>query len=73
MIEVFDLSKNFGQFNALKNINLKVENTFIIYKHRNIVDKYIDLKPTNENFIMLSNTLDKTQGKYFDLPEPKYN
>ncbi len=57
----------------LNKINLKVENTFIIYKHRNIVDKYIDLKPTNENFIMLSNTLDKTQGKYFDLPEPKYN
>ena len=30
MIEVFDLSKNFGQFNALKNINLKVENGEIL-------------------------------------------
>lgn len=30
MIEVFDLSKNFGSFKALKNINLKVENGEIL-------------------------------------------
>ena len=57
----------------LNEINPKVENTFVIYKHRSIVDKYINLKPTNENFIILSNSLDKTQGDYFDLPEPKHN
>lgn len=58
---------------SLNKINLQVENTFIIYKHRNIVDKYIDLKPTDENFNLLSNVLDKTQGEYFDLPEPKHD
>jgi len=57
----------------LNKINPEVENTFIIYKHRSIVDKYIDLKPTDENFKMLSNVLDNTQGEYFDLPEPKYD
>lgn len=56
----------------LNKINPKVENTFIIYKHRSIVDKYIDLKPTDENFRLLSNSLDKTQGEYFNLPEPKH-
>ena len=56
----------------LNKINSKAKNTFIIYKHRNIVDKYINLKPTHENFKMLQNSLDKTQGGYFDLPEPKH-
>ncbi len=56
----------------LNRINPSVENTFIIFKHRSIVDKYIDLKPTDENFRILSNSLDKTKGEYFDLPEPKY-
>lgn len=56
----------------LNKINPSVENTFIIFKHRNIVDKYIDLKPTKESFAMISQALDKTQGEYFDLPEPKY-
>lgn len=48
----------------LNKINPEAENTFIIYKHRNIVDKYINLKPTKENFKMLSNALDKTQGDF---------
>lgn len=56
----------------LNKINPNVGNTFIIYKHRNIVDKYIDLKPTKENFKNIIKTLDKTQGDYFNLSEPKY-
>lgn len=56
----------------LNKINPQVENTFIIYKHRNIVDKYIDLKPSEENFKIISNSLNKTQGNFFNLPEPKY-
>lgn len=54
----------------LNKINPEVENTFIIYKHRRIVDKYINLKPTEGNFKTLSSSLNKTQGEYFDLPEP---
>jgi protocatechuate 3,4-dioxygenase beta subunit len=53
----------------LNKINPDVENTFIIYRHRSIMDKFIDLKPTAENFQKVSNTLDKTKGDYFDLQE----
>jgi protocatechuate 3,4-dioxygenase beta subunit len=56
----------------LSKINPDVENTFILYRRRNIIDKYIDLKPTSENFKLLSDILDRTKGDYFDLPEPKH-
>lgn len=57
----------------LNKINPDVKNTFIIFRHRNIVDKYIDLVPSAENFKIIDETLDKTQGDYFNLPEPKYD
>lgn len=55
----------------LNKINPAVENTFIIYKHRSIIDKYIGLKPSKDNFKLLSRILDKTKGDYFEIPEPK--
>lgn len=59
---------------AYKNrINPEARNTFIIYKHRSIVGKYINLQPTAENFRLISGALDKTQGRYFDLPEPAHH
>lgn len=57
----------------LNKINPEVQNTFIVFKHRNIVDKYIDLMPTEENFKTITKILDKTRGAYFNLPEPKYD
>lgn len=54
-------------------INPSAENTFIIYKHRNIVDKYVDLKPTSKNFSIIINSLKQTKGQFFDLPEPVYH
>ncbi|MBO9595385.1 MAG: hypothetical protein J7599_20960 [Niabella sp.] len=57
----------------LNKINPDAANTFIIYKHRRIVDKYIDLAPTPENFRTLSNALDRTQGDFFGLAEPMHN
>lgn len=57
----------------LNKINPQVENTFIVYKHRSIIDKYIDLKPTMENFKLLSETLNRTKGEYFELFEPKHD
>ena len=56
----------------LNKINPLVENTFIIYKHRSIIDKYIDLKPTTENYNLISETLNKTKGNYFELSEPRH-
>ena len=55
----------------LNRINPDVGNTFLIFKHSNIVAKYINLKPTPENFERLSETLDATQGDYFQLSSPK--
>jgi protocatechuate 3,4-dioxygenase beta subunit len=57
----------------LNKINPSVENTFIIYKHRTIIDKYINLGPTKENYQKISNSLDQTKGLYFNLQEPKHN
>jgi protocatechuate 3,4-dioxygenase beta subunit len=56
----------------LNKINASVDNTFIIYRHRTIVDKYVNLKPTEQNFKLIAEILDKTKGNYFDLNEPKH-
>ncbi|MEZ4904289.1 MAG: hypothetical protein R2822_22330 [Spirosomataceae bacterium] len=56
----------------LYKINPSVENTFVIYRHRTIVDKWINLKPTSENFKKMIAALERTKGSYFELPEPKY-
>jgi protocatechuate 3,4-dioxygenase, beta subunit len=56
----------------LNKINPNVENTFVIYRHRTIIDKFIDLNPTADNFKIISNTLDKTKSEYFNLQEPKH-
>lgn len=53
------------------NINPSVESTFVIYKHRRIVDKYIDLKPTKGNLQLLVSALDRTKGGFFELTEPQ--
>ena len=57
----------------LNKINPDIENTFVIYRHRTIIDKYIDLKPTQVNFKTISSTLDKTKSEYFNLQEPKHD
>jgi protocatechuate 3,4-dioxygenase, beta subunit len=57
----------------LNKINSSVENTFVIYRHRTIIEKFIDLKPTPENLNTISNTLDKTKGNYFNLAEPEHD
>lgn len=56
----------------LNKINPEVENTFIIYKHRSIVGKYINLEANQKNFSTLSTLLDKTRGEYFNLAEPAH-
>jgi protocatechuate 3,4-dioxygenase beta subunit len=55
----------------LNEINSEVDNTILIYKQSSIVRKFIDLKPTSENLIMISTALDETQGEFFDLPSLK--
>ena len=57
----------------LNKINPGVKNTFLIFKHRTIIDKFINFKATAGNFKIISSTLDKTKGNYFNLSEPKHD
>lgn len=57
----------------LNKVNPIVENTFIIYRNRAIIDKFINFKPTKENYKLISQTLNKTRNNYFNLPEPKHD
>ena len=57
----------------LNKINPSVENTFIVYRHRTIVEKFIDLKPSPENFQRIAQTLDQTRGEYFHLRESSHH
>ncbi|WP_379089041.1 hypothetical protein [Pedobacter sp. UC225_65] len=57
----------------LNKINPEVNNTIILYRHRSIIAKYIDLKPEEQNFRLLTTLLNKTKSNFFDLPEPVYH
>jgi len=57
----------------LNKINPNAESTIIIYRNRNIIGKFVNLKPTKESKTEVSKVLDNTKNKYFELPEPKHN
>lgn len=55
----------------LNNINQTVNNTFILYKRSRIIDKFVNLKPSEENFNLVRAQLDKSINEYFNLEKPK--
>jgi len=55
----------------LNKINQEVENTIIVYKRSRIVDKFINLKPTQDNFNLINKRLDQTINEYFALPKSR--
>ncbi|MBV6495762.1 MAG: intradiol ring-cleavage dioxygenase [Acidobacteria bacterium] len=57
----------------LNKIDPLVENTFIIFRQRRIVDKYVALKPNIDSFRLISAALDRTKSEFFDLPEPAHD
>jgi protocatechuate 3,4-dioxygenase beta subunit len=57
----------------LNKIDQNVENTFLIYKRSNIIDKYVNLKPNQKNFNKIINRLDKSANEYFMLSKTKQN
>jgi protocatechuate 3,4-dioxygenase, beta subunit len=57
----------------LNKINPTVESTFVLYRQRAIIQKFIDLKATTENFKLISSTLDQTKSEYFNLLEPDHD
>jgi protocatechuate 3,4-dioxygenase beta subunit len=55
----------------LNDINPNVGNTIVLFKRSRIVGKHIDLKPSNSNFRMISEQLDRTINEYFYMGGPK--
>tara|TARA_R110002074_G_scaffold230575_1_gene402124 strand:- start:56 stop:1234 length:1179 start_codon:yes stop_codon:yes gene_type:complete len=55
----------------LNKINPNVNNTFFLYKRSNIFEKYVDFKPSQENFKKITERLDISSNKYFKLSKPK--
>lgn len=53
----------------LNKINPNVHNTFVIYRHRRIVEKFINFTPIPEHFMQLTTRLDSCKGPFFTLPE----
>ncbi len=62
-------SDNLSEIN-LNNISQTADNTFILYKRSRIIDKFINLKPTDKNFNLLNQSLDRPINEYFDLEKP---
>ncbi len=53
----------------LNRINSNTNNTFLIYKRSRVIDKFINLKPNQENFSLISKRLDQSINEYFDVPK----
>ncbi|MBL0152987.1 MAG: intradiol ring-cleavage dioxygenase [Chitinophagaceae bacterium] len=51
----------------LNKINKDAENTFVIFRNSSIIDKFINLNPTADNFNMIARVLDTKKGDYFGL------
>lgn len=51
----------------LTKIDSNNGNTFLLYKRSNVIGKYINLKPGEQNFTLLQKKLDETINEYFKL------
>lgn len=51
----------------LNRVNPNTNNTFLLYKRSRVIDKFINLKPSKENFELVSKRLDQTINEYFDV------
>jgi len=51
----------------LLKINPQASNTFLIYRNRNIIGKFVNNKPNKENFIKLNTLLDNNSNDFFNL------
>jgi len=53
----------------LNEFDQNIGNTFIIYRRSNIIGKFTNLKPTEENFNKIQYRLEQTTNEYFKLPK----
>ncbi|MGB5273374.1 MAG: intradiol ring-cleavage dioxygenase [Flavobacteriaceae bacterium] len=52
----------------LNKIDPNIESTILLYRNRNIIDKFIGLEPTESNFRKVTERLDHTTDDLFQLP-----
>ncbi len=52
----------------LTKINPETNNTFIVFKNRSIIGKFLNLEAVQENFLKINQLLDANHGKYSELP-----
>lgn len=50
-------------------INSEVRNTFIVYSHRKVVAKFVNLEPTVANFEIIAASLESDAAQYFQINE----
>ena len=55
----------------LNRLNPNMQNTILVYRQSNVIDKFINLKPTSENFNEISKRLTETKNGFFELSSPK--
>lgn len=57
----------------LSRIDPHRENTIVLFKHRRIYDKFIDMKADAHSFSKISAALDEVNKDFFHLPEPAHD
>lgn len=57
----------------LCRINPQAQNTFIIYRQRNITDKFINLAPGADSFKKVIDCLNRNKSEFDALPEPVHH
>ncbi|QOJ28284.1 MAG: intradiol ring-cleavage dioxygenase [Ignavibacteriales bacterium] len=57
----------------LNKINPQAENTFFLFKRSRLIEKFVNLKPGDQNFERITAQLDASKNEYFDAEKPKQN
>jgi protocatechuate 3,4-dioxygenase, beta subunit len=53
-------------------INPNVENTFIVYQQGEIIDKYVNLTATPDNYKRIISSIENTMTEYLNIKAPRH-
>ena len=53
-------------------INPDVENTFIVYQQGEIIDKYVNLPPTPDNYKRIVSSVENTMKEFLNIKAPRH-
>jgi protocatechuate 3,4-dioxygenase beta subunit len=57
----------------LNKINTAADNTIILYRHRKIVEKFVNAEAEEVSYQRIARALDTLKGEYFKLSEPAHH